>query len=541
MRKILNFFYNHKLTRKNLIHLVLLNFFTAILSLAQPEVLKRATTAIIDKSIQSLIGTMILAVVAAILSMLVTYSKDIYVVITKNKYEKKLSSLLLGKLIDTKMSKLDQRQFGDVSTILIRNAENYVASAVSAISELSTGVISLILTMTYMLIIEWKLALCVLVYNVIIRFFVVFIERKMKQNSIDATDAMRRSGNYLVSLLSNMLTVRIYSNREFLSNFFKEKEQKVMKANWKSFVWSNGYQDFIWAFSKLAEFIIVYGVGAWLILRNVTDISVLLTFVFANDLFTLGINNVSYYSTMRAESEAYQESLEGVLLETELEKGSYDDFFNTVFPIRFQDVSFCYGGKQILKNTNFTINPGEKILLQGANGTGKSTILKLMAGLYRPDSGSIFYGNQNIGGIHISSLADTYGYISQHSNMLEGDVPTNIALNNHAEVNKVNEILDHLNLLDIQNKNPKSFSQGEQQRLNIGRFFYRNKPAFIMADEIFSNIDEGNRKNIIEMFKGLYKDITIIMISHEQIDLKFDRVLTVFDGKIVEEVQNEKI
>ncbi len=541
MKKILNFFYKHKLTRKNLTHLVFLNFFIAALSLAQPEVLKRATTAIIDKDVQSLIYTMIFAAVAAVLSMIITYRKDIYIVITKNKYEKTLSSLLLGKLIDTKMSKLDQRQFGDVSTILIRNVENYVASAVTAISEFSTGVMSLILTMTYMLIIEWKLALCILVYNVVIRFFAVLAERKIKQNSIDATDAMRLSGNYLVSLLSNMLTVRIYSNRDFLSKHFKEKEQQVMKANWKSFVWNNGYQDFIWAFSKLAEFIIVYGVGSWLIVRNLTDISVLLTFVFANDLFTIGINNISYYLTMRAEAEAYQESIEGISMETELEKGSYEDSFDTVFPICFKDVSFSYGGKQILKNTNFTINPGEKILLQGVNGTGKSTILKLMAGLYRPDSGSIFYGNQNIGDIHISCLADTYGYISQHSNMLEGDVPTNIALNNDAVLNKVNEILDYLNLSDVQNKNPESFSQGEQQRLNIGRFLYRNKPAFIMGDEIFSNIDEGNRKNILEILKGMYQDITIIMISHEPIDLKFDRVLTVYDGKIVEEVQNEAI
>ncbi|MGB8451500.1 MAG: ABC transporter ATP-binding protein [Anaerocolumna sp.] len=541
MRKIFKFLHNHKLTRKNVIFLIILNFFVAILSLVQPEVLRRAIASIIGKSVPSLISAIILAVVATIVNMIITYTKDIYIVTTKNKYEKMLSSLLLERLIDTKISKLNQRQFGDVSTILIRNIENYVASAVLAISEYSAGIISLTLIMTYMLSIEWRLALCVLMYNAIIRFFVVFVERKIKKNSMDTTDAMRLSGNYLVSLLSNMPTVRIYSNHDFLTNLFKEKEQQVVKANWKSFVWSNGYQDFIWAFSKLAEFIIVYGVGSWLILRNLTNISILLAFVFVNDLFTIGINNISYYSTLRAEAMAYQESLEEILMETELEKGSCEVPLDKVFPIRFQDVSFGYGGKQILKNINFTINQGEKVLLQGANGAGKSTILKLMAGLYRPDSGSIFYGNKNIGDIHISCLTDTYGYISQHSNILEGDVLTNIALHDNVVMNKANEILDYLNLSHIQNNNPKSFSQGEQQRLNIGRAFYHNKPVFIMADEIFSNIDQGNRKNVIELFKRIYKDMTIIMITHEQVELKFDRVLTVCDGNIVEEAQNEAI
>ncbi|MDF2943594.1 MAG: msbA4 [Herbinix sp.] len=541
MVKIVKFFNNNKLTRKNMFLLVFLNFCIAILSLAQPEVLKRATNAIINKNTQLLINTIILTAVATILNMIITYGKDIHTVITKNKYEKTLSSLLLDKLITIKMSKINKKQFGDISTVLIRNVESYVASAVSAVSEFSTGVLSLTLTMIYMLLLNWRLALCVLVYNIVIRSFAIFVERKIKKNSIDMTEAMKDSGNYLVTLLTNMFTVRIYSNRDFLYNRFKKKENQVMRANLKSFVWSNGYQDFIWAFSKAAEFFIVYGVGVWLILRNIADVSILLTYVFANDLFTIGINNISNYSSFRAEAEAYQESLEEILIETELEQGSCNISLDHQFQIRFVDVSFSYGGKQTLKKANFTINPGEKVLLQGANGTGKSTILKLLAGLYRPDSGEIFYGNENINNIHISGLAKTYGYISQHSNMMEGDAVTNIALNNNVEENHADEILRSLNLSHIQKNDPRSFSQGEQQRLNIGRLFYRINPAFIMGDEIFANIDEGNRNNIIEQFHNVYKDATIMLITHEQIGYKFDRVLTVTDGKVVEEVRNEAI
>lgn len=535
MKEIISFLSAQKISKKNLALLACGSFFLVILSLAQPEVLKRATNAIVDKKNDELVNALLLAAAASVIFLLLSYGRDIYTILTKNKYEKQISSQLLEKLIDTKIMKLNQRQFGDVSTILIRNVENYVSCMVSAVLELSSGVFSLIVTMAYMLLIEWRLALCVLLYNVVIRFFAVFVEKKMKQNTAAATDAMRISGNYMESLLVNMFTVRIYSNREFLHKYLKKNEQRVMKANWNSFVWSNGFQDFIWAFSKLAEFIIVYGVGSWLILKGLTDISILLTFVFTNDYFTIGINNLSNYITLRAEARANQESLEDILFETDMEEGS-DTTFDYDLSMHFKNVSFGLSGKQILNNISFTINPGEKVLLKGESGSGKSTILKLMTGLYRPDSGSIYYGSQDIGEIHLDALAKVYGYITQHSNILEGNILTNIALQENPEMDQLDIILDRLNLAHIKENKPSSLSQGEQQRLNIGRFFYQKKPVFLFGDEIFSNIDENNRRRIIEQFETIYKDVTMVLISHEQVNMKFDRILCVRDGNVIEEV-----
>ena len=117
----------------------------------------------------------------------------------------------------------------------------------------------------------------------------------------------------------------------------------------------------------------------------------------------------------------------------------------------------------------------------------------------------------------------------------------NIALNDNVVTNKADEILKALNLSHVKDIIPNNLSQGEQQRLNIGRVFYHKKPVFIMGDEIFSNIDESNRKHIIDLFERIYRNVTIILITHEQVNIKFDRILTVCDGKVIEEVQNEAI
>lgn len=529
------FFRNSQISVKRLWGFVGIYFVITLLNLAQPEVLRRTTDAITNRSAGELKTTLFLAVGSTLLYLLITYVRDIYQVKTVNFYRKSFSRILLNRLVDIKMKVLDKKQFGDVSTTVIRNLDGFCGAVIDTISSGSSGFISLVITFIYMCVIEWRLAVCILLYNVVIRFSAVFVERKIKKNVMEMSNAFKTSGNYLSSLLRNMLTVRIYSNRDFFRNRLKKNETAVMKMSWKNFVWTNGFQDSIWAFSKLAEFLIVCGVGALLIINEKTDISILLTFIFANDLFTIGINSISWYLIKKAEASAYQATIEELLDETELENEKTAPLVNVPFSIRFENVSFGYGETTILKDINFTINPGEKVLLKGPNGHGKSTILKLIAGLYRPDSGTISFGDRRTNGIHISSLRETYGYISQSANILEGSVAENIALSETLDSKKVDMVLKKLNLSDVKGNNPKSLSLGEQQRLNIGRVFYAYGRAVIIGDEIFSNIDFQNREAVLDVLNHEYQDSTVIIISHESLDYAFDRVLVVENGQIREE------
>lgn len=534
MRSIIVFLKKHGVPFKGLWGLVAVFLLLSLLSLVQPEVLRHATLAITGKNTAFLVQALLFAAGSTVLAMAMTYIRDLHQKKTTNNLQQTLSKKILETLIQTKMSVLGKKQFGDVSTVLTHNTESYAKSVVTSVAMGSLGYISLIVTFVYMCFIEWRLALCVLVYNLVIRIFAVFVERKIKRNTEEVTGARRHSGNLLVSLLRGMMTVKIYSNKDFFLSRLKKKEKAMMRANWKSFVWSNGFQDFIWAFSKLAEFVIVYGVGALLISAHMTDISILLTFVFANDLFTIGINNISYYLTCRAEAQAYQNSLAALLEESETENEPLIRITEPVFPIRFEKVSFTYEESPLLREVSFTIRQGEKILLRGPNGQGKSTILKLIVGLYRPDSGEIFYGATATSGIHMDSLSEKYGYISQHSNMLEGNVYENLALSKQVNTEQADRVLRSLRLTGVTGTRPKSLSMGEQQRLNIGRSFYQGNQTLVLADEIFANVDQGNRQAVLEELKTLYRDATVVMITHEAVDYPFDRVLEVNAGTVRE-------
>lgn len=513
----------------------------SLLSLAQPEVLRRATAAIQDGNGEQLGKVLIFAAVTAVVGIVLSFLRDICKADTSNRYQQQLSGNLLDKVLSARMEALSGRQFGDISTVFTRNVERFVNAALESILLLSTGIFSLALVFIYMCLVEWRLACCVLVYNLIIRFFAVFVERKMKRNEEELTDSLKKSSNLLVSLLENMLLVRIYSNRDFFQKRFAAREREVWHTGWKNFVWQNGFQDFIWAFSKLAEFVIVYGVGAVLILRGQTDISILLAFVFVNDLFTIGINNLSYYMVNRAQAEACLDSLTEILeLPGEPEKAVHLDResapADSAAPIavRFQDVTFSYGEglAPVLENVSFEIRAGERIQLAGPNGQGKSTLLKLIAGLYHPQQGHIFYDDGSGDGWNEGVRQEDMAYISQHSNILEGNVCENLAVSHQVDRKRAECVLKELQLSAVVDNPPENLSMGEQQRLNIGRSLYRGERGIVLCDEIFSNVDQVNRERIKRQLTEFCRTATVIMITHEDVGMEFDRVLEVSGGKV---------
>lgn len=518
----------------NLKFIVVLCFIISFLTLAQPEVLRRSIAAVSDRNMDAMVTALVMAAIAALLYCTISFGKDILLRRTQNELEKQFATKMFRQLVSTKMKELQKKEFGDVSTTIIRNTELLVTSAVDSICELSAGSFKLLLVFTYMCLIQWQLAVCILLYNIVIRLFAIFVERKIKKNATVASEAMKESGNTLSALLKNMLVVRIYSNKDFFLNKVRKKEKAVLYTAWKSFVWLNGFQDFIWAFSKLAEFVIVYGVGALLIINGVSNISILMTFVFANDLFTIGINHISEYVATKAEYLAYKESIMEILDEREIEAEAAYDFVDGVKTIRFESVCFGYGDKEILENANFQINKGEKVLLVGGNGQGKSTILKLICGLYRPLRGTIYFNNRDLSEINISSISKKCGYISQKSNILEGDITENIALSKNAIPEKCSMVLESLNLENCISTPPSSLSTGEKQRVNIGRTLYRDDIDVVLCDEIFSNVDKENRQAVIDALLEKYSDATIIMVSHEKINYHFDRVLKVDQGSVTE-------
>ena len=197
-----------------------------------------------------------------------------------------------------------------------------------------------------------------------------------------------------------------------------------------------------------------------------------------------------------------------------------------------------------LENISFDINKKEVIGIIGRNGTGKSTILKMINGIVSYDSGDILYKNSSIKTMDANTLRHTrknLAYIFQHSNLIDNKtVYYHLSLVyklNKVPVDKkkIDDILEFMNITRLKNSLCGSLSGGEQQKVAIAMALLQ-EPEVLLCDEISSALDTNSEKEIFALLNKLRTttDISIVMISHSLSLLKnfCDRVVVIDDSTV---------
>ena len=204
-----------------------------------------------------------------------------------------------------------------------------------------------------------------------------------------------------------------------------------------------------------------------------------------------------------------------------------------------------------LSDVSLTIDDGEFVAIVGKSGSGKSTLLNLIGTLDTVTDGSITVDGQDVTKLDNKSVAlfrnQKLGFIFQ-SFYLEPEytVYENVELPliiagrlGKANAERVNEVLNLVNLADKCKNKAKNLSGGESQRVAIARAIVNN-PDVILADEPCGNLDTANSQNIMEIFKTLHaQGKTVIMVTHDSEEAQVaSRIVTISDGKIVSDEKN---
>lgn len=198
-----------------------------------------------------------------------------------------------------------------------------------------------------------------------------------------------------------------------------------------------------------------------------------------------------------------------------------------------------------LDDVSFSVDKGEFVAIIGPSGSGKSTLLHILGGVDRPTSGKVYMDGCDVYAQNEEQLAifrrRQVGLIYQFYNLIPVlNVVENITLPvlmDKQEVNeeRLNELLDILQLKNRGEHLPQQLSGGQQQRVSIGRALM-NAPAVVLADEPTGNLDSRNSQEIVELLKFSNRKYhqTLIVITHdENIALQANRILAIEDGKIV--------
>ncbi len=193
--------------------------------------------------------------------------------------------------------------------------------------------------------------------------------------------------------------------------------------------------------------------------------------------------------------------------------------------IKTESLKFSYDGKKYFDFPDINLDSGENLLIIGNSGIGKTTLLHLLAGILKPESGSI-----SVSGTDISKFSDTeldkfrgdnIGIVFQKPHFISSlTINENLKLAQYLSPSKISrdakKILESLNIKDKYQQKPNQLSEGEKQRASIA-FALINSPSLILADEPTSSLDDFNCNNVIKLLKKQAKDhkAQLIVITHD--------------------------
>ena len=203
--------------------------------------------------------------------------------------------------------------------------------------------------------------------------------------------------------------------------------------------------------------------------------------------------------------------------------------------VSIKNVSFGYDDRLVLENLNFQVNIGEQVTLAGRTGAGKSTIFKLLLGLYRPSKGTVLIDGMPAADIPEKTKRKLFGCVEQSFHMVPGTVKDQITLfDENITMEDVKAAAQLTGLADTIEElekgydticTPELFSQGQWQLLSIARAAAAS-PKLLLLDEITANLDAETEKEVLQALRRISENRTVISISH-RVTAKTGRVITI--------------
>lgn len=215
--------------------------------------------------------------------------------------------------------------------------------------------------------------------------------------------------------------------------------------------------------------------------------------------------------------------------------------------IRLNKISFRYANanEDTLRAVNLSVKSGEVLAVVGPSGGGKSTLLRIIAGLEKPKSGEMYLGNQLLAGKNtfvnpekrgIGMLFQDYA-LFPHMTVSKNIEYGLININSSNRKERVKEVLKLVNLVGYEKRYPHELSGGQQQRVALARAIAPT-PKMLLLDEPFSNLDSHLLKSVRDELFGIIRSIgiTAIMVTHnpEDAETQADRIIQIVQGEAIE-------
>lgn len=454
-----------------------------------------------------------------------------------------------------------KKDYSNISAYHTGDLQNRMFNDVQVVTDGFTTIIpqtvyfgtKLISSLVYLIVID-KIFALVFVVGGIFLFAITQSMRKILKRlhvAVQVTEGKTRS--FVQEILSNLLAIKAFSVEDKIDKRTDALQEDNYKARLKKRNFSICANVGLGGIFSIGS-VFAVAFGAWSILENnmsygtVTAIIQLVNQV--QSPFASLSNVMPKYFALLASAERLMELDE---LDDEEELNStdldLDGIYDRLISISFDNISFKYDRDVILDNTSFTVNKGDFVAVTGISGIGKSTLLKLLLGVFRVNDGSIRLVTSD-GDIPIDkNTRRIFSYVPQGNMLVSGTIKENLTFINDdvtdeeieqaVEISCAKQFIDELplGLETVIGEKGLGLSEGQVQRLAIARSILSKSPVMLL-DEATSALDEETEKQFLTNLKSL-ENITCIIVSHKKAAFEIcNKRIQIINGKIISEEQN---
>ncbi|QUB92751.1 ABC transporter ATP-binding protein [Prevotella denticola] len=475
----------------------------------------------------------------------------------RNQLYEKITSLSLGFFSEERKGDIIARMSGDVQEI--------DGSIMSSIDMLFKNPVLIVIYFTTLLIISWQLTLFTLVFVPIFGWFMGFVGRKLKQNSITAQTLWSDTMSQVEETLGGLRVIKAFCAEELMNERFDKVNSQyrndIMRVNIRQQL-AHPMSEFL----GTVMIVVVLWFGGTLVLGQYPIISGP-TFIYYLVILYSIINPLKEFSRAGYNIPKGLASMERVdkILKAEV---TIHDPENPIHiksfqhEIEFRHVSFAYAdGKDsdgnpvlqwVLKDINLVIPKGKTVALVGQSGSGKSTLLDLIPRYYDVQKGEILIDGINIKDLGVHDLRQLIGNVNQEAILFNDSFKNNISFGVNATDEAIVEAAKIANAHEFILHSEKGYdtnigdrggrlSGGQRQRVSIARAILKNPPILIL-DEATSALDTESERLVQDALYKLMKTRTTIAVAHRLSTIKnADEICVMQEGEIVERGTHDEL
>ncbi len=458
----------------------------------------------------------------------------------------KFVSLTSDNLTRQEPGTLVSRFVGDVDTV-----ENLFTSGIISMFADACKIISILVVIWF----ENKgLTVVLLVMLPFLFGFTRHVQKNMLTAQIENRKAVGRASGHVPETLHNIRTIHCLAREKYMEErydtYIGESYQAMERTNFYDAV----YSPVILILNAIVVAVVIllsasgnqsvltfFGMSAGTAVAVINYISQIFTPVesLGMEIQTIqsavaGIHRINEFLALEEKSQVVAEGNMEVLKDEKFAEHAGDrenlsDFSKKSVSksgvpfVEFKDVTFGYDEHVVLEHLNFKVMDTDQVTLLGRTGAGKSTILKLLLGLYQPDQGEVLIHGMPAAAVRAEERRKLFGYVEQSFHMVPGTVRDQITLYDNrisdrqvkavAELTGLKEAIERLENGYDTICTPEIFSKGQWQLLSIARAAAA-EPKMLLLDEITANLDAETEKSVLAALKRVAKDRTVISISH---------------------------